>query len=674
MLKEPIDWDRLPDDRPPSCALCSSAASSAIRNLRLRDIGEARIHLQDPKGSGALLSSISHAPAAPSMAPVPARRAWLPWSLLGVALLAILGLVFGVGLDGRGGANAPSSVIRSSLEAPPGMGFHLSGANPAAVAISPDGTRVVFGARDENGMNQLWLQQLSDPDPVSIPSTDGAQYPFWSPDSRAVAYFANGELRVVDLENHTDRPVTKASDGKGGAWLPDDIILFTESATAPISRVDIATGEVTRVTDLNDEPRANSHRLPRVLPDGRHFLFAARTDGSSPEDPVSIMVGDLGGAPSRELLTLQSHAEYADGKLLYLVDNGLYARPFDLESMEFTGQPTQVATEVGSIPGAALGLFSASDNGILVYHTGYRESMDASLAWYNLEGTREGELGTAIGFGQFDISPDGRRVVFAAYDNRTGLGDLWLHDIESDVRTRLSFESSDESGPCWSPDGKTIYYAWTAGNEGSIRALEPDGREEPRVVFEGGSVQSISSVSPDGRYLAYTASDTVANVLRAMVVPVDASAPPELVDADTPQSIIPRFSPDGRWIAYASLESGQWNLYLKAFPLTGRKWQLTDRTALWYDWDPSGDRIYYQWSGSELFATDLELSGSNPRIGKTELLFNDFPSPLTSLHQFQMAPDGQRFLVSDAGGSEDNRPIRLVVGWPSLLQEGEGGR
>jgi Tol biopolymer transport system component len=669
VLKEPVDWDQVPDDVPPSIRALLGRCLERDPRLRLRDIGEARIHLQDPEGSSMLMAAGSGPQLAPERPRGGRGRVALPWALLAVACL-VFTLAWtraGGGADDTGPA---PRVVRSSLESPPGTGFHLTGANPAPMVISPDGTRVVFGARDDQGTHRLWLRDLALPLAEPITGTGNAQYPFWSADGNAVGYFADGALRVVDLVARTNRTVTTAPDGKGGCWLPDGTILYTPSSTAEILRVR-ADGSAApeTITDLDAEPRSNSHRLPTPLPGGTHYLFAARAVSQNSPGSVAVMVGSLAGQPPRLLLHADGQARFVAGHLLYLTGSSLYARPFDPGSLEFTGSPVLVADDVGAVPGAALGLYSASASGNLIYHPGHRETMTVRLVWYDAAGKRLGELGESAGFGTFAISPDGTRMAFTDYDNPLGDGDIWLHDLEQDVRTRVTFETADESFPVWAPDGQTLYYVHSEAGRNQLIAFRPDGREPGRPIFDGGSAAlTLTDVSPDGRTLAFMVRDTVSSVDRVVVMPVDGSAAPTFIDETAGTTMVARFSPDGRWIAYASRESGDWSLYLKTFPVTDRKWQLTQRDAFWFQWHPDGHELYFQWAGREVYAVALDLTGNTPRIGGTRVHLDDFPPPMTGLHTFDITPDGQRFLVSDAGGSDDSRPVRLIQGWTRIVE------
>ncbi len=331
--------------------------------------------------------------------------------------------------------------------------------------------------------------------------------------------------------------IADASNGKGGCWLEDDTILFAPGSSTPISRVDLKGGKPEAVTDLSKGTPANSHRHPRSMHDGRHFLFAARTTDSSSEEPVAIMLGDLEGGKPKTILRSTGQAEYLAGKILYRKNGNIFARAFDLATRQFTGSPILIAKDCGVIPGASLSLFSASASGTLVYHPGYAETSGTRMVWVDLQGKSLGQLDSAGGMGGFDISPDGRRVVFTKWDSRTGFGDLWLHQIESGVDSRLTFAATSEQSPVWSHDGKTIYYRVSSADSTAIFAIEPDGKEDPRSVYNRKDILQVVDVSPDGKYLSYTVRDSLDGkaILRVEITPVDLSTPPHRTRRELPE-------------------------------------------------------------------------------------------------------------------------------------------
>jgi serine/threonine protein kinase len=672
VLMRPIDLSGLPAEVPPPLATLLQRCLERDPRKRLRDIGEARVYLQDPAAASLLSSSIP--PGVESAIPGGAgatTRPWLPWAVVGVLAVALaVALVRG---SGGPAAESGDATIWSSLESPLEAGFHLSGTNPAPAVFSPDGTKLVYGARTASASPDLWLQDLSSARPRKLPGTSGASYQFWSPDGQSVAFYSAGTLNVMDLATETRREVAMHSGGKGGCWTTGDQILFTVSASAPISQLDLATGAIKEITDLRADPPSNSHRHPRVLTEDS-FLFTARLEDTASGSPVAIMVGHMDGSPSTELMRGESQAEYVDGHLLYLNEANLIARPLDVQTLEFTGPPVTLATDVGRIPGAALALFSSAAEDNLVFHPGYSATLSAKLAWYDEAGNRLGEAAELEAIGNFDVSPDGRRVAIEIWGDRSGLSDLWLYDLQTSIPTRLTFEAGSERTPHWSPDGSTLYYLSESDGVTRIMALEPESRAEPREVFVASGLVGLADVAPDERWLSVVATDTVSGTMQTHVVSVDGSGEMVQVDESGENSYAGVFTPDGRWIAYALADEGSFKIYLKTNPPTSRKWQITDQPAFWFDWSPEGDRIYFQGGSSELFVTDIDLSGNTPRTGQTRVAIDVFPNPVTNLHDVSVGSDGKTFFVTDAGASDDARPLRLVQNWSRLLERGTEAR
>ena len=593
----------------------------------------------------------------------------MPW-LVAVVLAVALGAVLLRGSTETANTDH-GALVYSSLEAPDGAGFHLSGTNPAPAKFSPDGTRVVYGARAGTASPDLWLQELSSPAPRRVPGTSGAAYEFWSRDGKSLGFFTGGALHVIDLATETRRQVATVAQGKGGCWTSDDQILFAASAGAPISKLDLETGDITEITDLKADPPANSHRHPEML-DDNSFLFVARLLDASSGSPAAVMVGHLDGSPAIELVRTESQASYVNGHLLYLNETNLIARPLDTKTLKFTGPPLTIATDVGRIPGASLALFSCSTQGDLVFHPGYSSTLAAKLVWYGADGKRQGEATELEAIGNFDVAPDGSRVAVEIWGDRSGLADLWMHNLETFVSTRLTFGAGSERSPQWSPDGRTLYYVHDGDSDTdpTIMALEPESQAEPRQVFAMPAIQNLNHVSPDGKWLSIVAADSSSSANHVYILPVDGSSPPIRVDEVAANTLNGRFTPDGRWIAYVLADEGGFKIYLKTNPPTNRKWQLTDQNAFWYDWAPEGDQIYFQGGGSELFVTEIDLTGTVPRPGQSRISIEEFPNPVTNLHDFQVGRDGATFYVSDAGATDDARPLRLVRGWHRLLDPG----
>lgn len=663
VLKDPIDLDALGDDVPPAIRSLLARCLERDPLQRLRDIGEARIHL-DPSAATTIISGA--APRIEANESSPRGVAWIPWMLFAAASIAAAWFAL-ARPEGQADDGALPPVLRFALEAPDGRSFHLSGANPGQVTLSPDGTRVVFAARPNSGAQSLWLHELRHEVAEEIPGTEGGQYPFWSPDGRSIGYYTGTELRVLELDARTNVGIATSTNGKGGAWLDDGTILFTRGSVDPIERLDVETGESTVLTDLTAEPVSNSHRHPRRLGNG-HFLFAARPTDRSSEAPVAIMIGRLDGGPSRQLLRADGQAEFANGHILYGQGGMLYARPFDVQTLEFSGPASLVAEGVGLIPGAALSLLSTSQSGVVTFHPGERTTLLNHLTWFDVEGNVLGTLGEAAGFGSYDIAPDGRRVAFSSFDNRLGTGDLYVDDIETGVRTRLTFDPADEQFPRWSPDGRAIYYLASGPELREIRVMEPEGRGDPRVVLADSTLSNLGGISPDGRQLLFAVDNPGETQETLWALDLDGTGERFRVDPDAAYSTNGSFSPDGQWICYVVNDNGRFNLYLKTNPPGSRKWEISAMPAFWYDWDPRGDRIYHQFGSADVHATPVDLSGTSPSVGVTSLWIPNLQAPLSGLHHFQITPDGQRLLVSTGDNMDDERPVRFVFGWPEVVR------
>ena len=668
VLKDPIDLELLPSDVP--VAIRSLLARCLERDpmQRLRDIGEARIHL-DPSAATRVLSG--SAPRSEAERAPKGRATLLPWALFAVAALVAIWFAMRTNESSEARDPAPLRAERYSLETPEGTSFHLSGANPGPLTLSPDGSKAVFAARDQSQVQRLWLRDFQLELPEEIPGTEGGQYPFWSPDGRAIAYYSSSDLRIAELDSRTNRTVATAASGKGGAWLDDDTILFTRGPISPIELLDLATGESRVVTRLSDPPAANSHRLPRDLGNGRNFLFAARPLQPSNDAPVAILIGDIEGGPGRLLMHADGQAEFANGHVLFGLEGNLYARPFDVEALEFSGPPVLLANGVGLIPGAALTLLSASGNGMLAFHPGERTTLLSQLEWIDFDGKKLGQIGQPVGFGYFDIAPNGKQLAFTSFDNRLGTGDLFVQDLESGVRTRLTFDAADERHPLWSADSRSIYYLVSGPTMKEVRLLEPDGRGDPRIVYADSTIVSIDDVSADGTLLAYTAESSDRTTRRVFLLSLDGSGEVRPVDPEAGNSGSARFSPDDKWIAYASASGSgsEWHLYLKTNPPGSRKWEVTSEAAYWYDWHPDGDRIYHQFASPDILVTPIDLSGSSPAIGATRVEIEDVKAPLSDLHRFRIAPDGQRFLMLSGDNMDDDQPARVILNWPQIVRE-----
>ena len=655
VLREPIDARALPASVPRPIRRLLQRCLVRNPRERLHDIADARLELEDAK----LAEEAPPAPAAAAGAAAPSRP-W-PW----IAATAALALAVGaLALVARRAASRPVAVVRATIPAPAGTIFNFNNTAPGPVAVSPDGRRLVFVARDDKGVVQLWVRDLADLGARPLAGTDRAAYPFWSPDGRRIGFFAGGSLKRVDAAGGPPLTLCEASNGKGGAWGAHGDIVFAPTHASVLHRVSESGGDPTPVT-VHDEKRGEvSHRHPRFLPDGRRFLYLARVTASGgAAEKNRIMVGSLDGGPPRELMRGHSNTEYASGHLLFVRDGTLMGQPFDAAALKLLGEPYPLAEDVTSQTGASLGVFSASANGVLAYQTG-NQADDAVLTWRDRAGAEVGTLGDPAAYGDLSLSPDDARVAATILDPESGGLDVWIWDIARGVRTRFSFSPGDERSAVWSPDGSRLAYTSDRGGHFDLFVKEVEGGGDERLVLTDANDKYPFSWTPDGRTLLFGSNDR--KQVDIGVLPLREGATATKFQASSFNENAPKLSPDGRWLAYHSNESGRFEVYVTSFPRGGRKWQVSLQGGTHPRWRRDGRELYYVTDTGAHMAAEVQGAGDTFTVGKIAKLF-DGPYMLGP-YKYDVTADGRRFLVVTNRAPEALPPMTLVLNWPSGIE------
>ena len=467
VLKGDPPWDALPADCPPAVTKLLRRCLQKRSRERLHDIADARLELEDQ------LSGEEGELGGRGVVTPPAWRRALPWGL--AAALAATSLALGF-------RSVPEPDL-IQLDLVPPRGTRLWGlGGRARPAVSPDGRMLAFSAWDAEGRSKLYLRPFDAAEARTLTGTDGGTFPFWSPDSRFIGFFADGQLKKVEAKGGAPMSLCDAPIGRGGSWSPQGVIVFSPDFTAPLHRVADEGGEPSPVTELDSSGKDDSHRFPHFLPDGRRFLYLARASGEVGEGHA-VMVGSLDGDEEKLLLRSAAAATYASGQLLYLREGTLQARPLDLKRLELTGEETPLVQGVrlDSAPGFAA--FSASPTGVLAYVSGERQTR-STLEWHDRAGTNVGTLGDPADYLGVHLSPDGTRAVTDIADSHQ-VADLWIYDISRDLRTRFTFDPQWDVGGSWSPDGRyLVFSSWRRGHADLYRKpLEGLGRSRapPRV-------------------------------------------------------------------------------------------------------------------------------------------------------------------------------------------------
>jgi Tol biopolymer transport system component len=524
-----------------------------------------------------------------------------------------------------------------------------------APAVSPDGTRVAFVARDSTGASWLWLRALDAGSPRQLNGSSGAAYPFWSPDGRYIAFFSEGSLKVIDPWDQSVRVVASAPNGRGGAWNRDGVIVFAPGAQTPLSRVAASGGPATELTKLDAQGGELSHRSPVFLPDGQRFLYRATTGMQD-----RILVAGL-GSPEPRIITdaIEESVRFASpGYLLFRRGGSLMAQAFDPRRLALSGDPLVVIGDVGEDEEEFGPAFSVSDAGVLVLASGVPQQ--GVLTWVDRTGARGGVLGEPAEYVTVALSPDGTRIASDKRNPRTGRMEIWLIDAARGTTSRFSAEDSDESDPIWSPDG--TWLAFARSRQYIFRRAVATGQEEALVTGEHRKYPTSWSIGGDS--LVFFANDPATQGNVWMLSLSGERVPVRLVGgaAMEGEGVV---SPDGRWLAYDSDESGRYEVYVRQISTPDRVWQVSDAGGWSPKWRRDGRELFYQSEDRPAIMAAVVDAGASFNAMRPVRLFET----AEVVRGYDVAGDGQRFLLN-LGTRPDRAAsaLTVVIDWPALLQ------
>lgn len=592
-------------------------------------------------------------------------RDQLPWAIATVVFFllgyAVATIYFGEVTEVR--------VTRASILPPEKTTFVATGGGH--IALSPDGRTIAFVARDSSGNAVLWVRSLNALSAQPLRGTEGAQYPFWSPDSRFLGFFAAGKLKKIEASGGPGQTICDAPEGRGGTWNRDGVIVFAAGFNAPLSRVSAAGGVPSLLRQLDSTRSEISHRWPHFLPDGHHFLYVSRTLVGGTGEGDAIYAGSLDSTmPHKVVVSASSNMAYAAGQLLFMREQALMSQPFDIDRLELMGEAVPVAEQVQYDPSFSRAVFSVSENGVLTYQTGLT-SGGRQLVWFDRSGKVLGTVGKPAEYFTPRLSPDGRRLAVDLFDPQSRNIDVWLCEITRNVWTRFTFDPGIDRDPAWSPDGSRIVFRSNRSGRFHLyqRASSGEGSEE--ILFESNDDKVPTSWSMDGRFLAYHTPGNPKTLADLWVLPLKAQ---EAKDDRKPilflqtdfNEVGSDISPDGRWIAYSSNESGRSHVYVRPFPGPGGKYQVSTTGGLRPRWRLDGKELFYLADDNKMMAAEVKAGGATFEVGQVRPLFQTHP--FLSGAAYDVTADGQRFLVNTIVG-EESSPITLVVNWPEELKK-----
>ena len=642
LTKEP-EWSLLPAETPPSIRRLLRRCLERDRSRRLADIADARLEIDERDGE---------TNAALPARPVSKLARRLPWAVASGALVLSI-LAFAI-LYSRRAPREALAATRFVIEPPPKTELRGS------FAVSPDGRRVALRGVIE-GKSILWVRALESLTAQPLAGTEEAGAPFWSPDSRFIGFFAEGKLKKIAATGGPAPILCDGPDGRGGSWNADGVIVFAPRALDVLYRVSSAGGTPVPLTRLDASRGELAHYHPHFLPDGRHFLYLAI--GSQPE-LEGIRVGSLDSRETKPLVNTHSSAAYAPpGFLLFLLDRTLMAQEFDAKRLVIAGDPFPVADEVDRLGLVRLALFSVSRTGVLVSRSGSSEA--TQLTWFDRQGEQLGTVGPIANYSVPWLSPDENRVAFSSAAPGGGDSDIWLIDLARGTPTRFTFDPSPDLSPVWAPDGDRVLFTSLRDGHGNLYQRAASGGGADEVLVQSDFSKMPNDWSADGKFILYQElNPTTSNDL--WVFPV-AGGQKQFPFLQTPfDERQGRFSPDGRWIAYTSNESGPWEVYVRSFPDSGGKWQVSTNGGGQPQWRRDGRELFYLSADRKVMSVEVRGSGPTFDAGTPKELFTLHIQSVGLLgprNFYAAARDGQRFLVVSVSGDPTASPTKVVLNW-----------
>jgi Tol biopolymer transport system component len=566
-----------------------------------------------------------------------------------VASLAVLFVAALTGLLGLYFNRIEPREIRVQINTP-------STQDPVSFAISPDGQRIAFVANND-GKPQLWIRPLDSLVAQPLPGTDGATYPFWSPDSRAVGFFASGRLKRMDIAGGGPQTLANATPGLGGSWSQNGVILFVGTVGGPLRKVAASGGEAEPVTaDTNPV----IHRFPQFLPDGNHFIF------TSLSAKPGIYLSSLDGLQPKLLVNGDTAASITPSGFLFFLRQGtLFAQSFDFKKLQVIKEPTPIAEQVitDQVNASA---FSAAP-GIIAYRPG-GSAASRQLTWFDRTGKPLGVVGEIDldGLNTVDLSPDGKHVAVMRSPNSNT--DIWLLDTARGIPTRFTFDAAIDAQPVWAPDGSRVVFSSNRKGIFNLYSKLATNVGTEDLLLTTDQVLTANDVSPDGRFLLFRRADPN-NGYDLWVLPMFGEKKPVPFRATPFDERDGQFSPDGRWVAYQSNESGRFEIYVQPFPGPGEKIQVSTGGGAQVRWRRNGKEIFFISLDGKLMAASVKLMPSNGsiEIGTPQLLFMTRVAggalPGLFRQQYSVSNDGQRFLMNATSEGAAVAPINVIYNW-----------
>ena len=614
------------------------------------------------------LSGSQHA-VVPSKAESRTGALWAAWT---VALIAVLaGAILAIAYRRKAPVEGP--VVRLTISPPDGGAFVFH--EPIAGAwLSPDGDTVAFVARMGKGRPQLWVRPLSSFLARPLPGTEDAGFSFWSPDSRNLGFFAQGQLQRIAVAGGRPQVLCTTDSLRGASWGREDVIIFAKVGGGILS-IPVSGGTPQQITTPDSNRREGTHRWPSFLPDGNHFVFMASFQGPVSDENV-FYLASLDGKPARILGHGSSPIVYGSGYLLYVSGNVLMGRPFDSVKLDYTGEETPIAEGVEFDSLLSSAVFSVSDNGRLLYQAG--TGVTHSLWLLDRTGRPTKNIASGTPGADPTFSPDGKAIVYDSMSPDFGKIDLWMEDIALGTRTRLATDDLvlGSHSAIWSKDGKFVAYvsAKSGARAAYIRTVNQLAQEEKRWQPKQDDYFVLNDWTPDHKWLIVTDEPRNSTLFHIALLAVAGNDEPvPLLEAKDASIVAGQVSPDGHWIAYTVRgDSPHSEIYISSFPDPTGRFQVSSDGGVAPRWRQDGNALYYLAPQDKLMVAELKEGSGSLQVISTRV-FSEMPltSYLTAagVHQYDVARDGSRFVIDSVDTEDSLVPLNVVLNWPKELKK-----
>ncbi len=648
VVKTEPAFDALPANISPSIRVLLQRCLRKDRRQRTPDAATIRIEIEDaiaaPKDSGATQA-----------APVSMSKLLLAVGAVAAAL-AIVAVVLAFGWW-----RATQPVERALVRLDVDLGPDVSLGSPYGgdAILSPDGTRIVYVSQA-----RLFTRRLDQPNAAELAGTQGGFAPFFSPDGQWIAFFTSGKLEKISVDGGGAITLCNAVSGRGGSWGEDGNIIVALSNTSGLSRIPSAGGVPTPVTEVQNGE--NTHRYPQVLPGGKAVLFTANSAVGGGYDGASIEVMSLTDHRRKTLQRGGTFGRYLpSGHLIYVNRDTLFAVPFDLDRLEVRGTPAPVLDQVGYNASTGTAQFDFSQTGTLIYRSGGGGSGLFTVQWLDAAGKTQPLLAKPGLYVRPSLSPDGNRLAIST------ASDIWVYEWKRDTMTRLTFGPASSTYPIWSPDGRYILYQAPGG----MFWTRSDGAGKPQPLTQSKNLQFPWSLPADGKRLAFeevnpgTGYDLWTMPLESDVAGLRAGKPEPYLQTPFDERH-DSFSPDGRWLAYASNESGAYQVYVRAFPDKGGKWQISNGGGMYPIWSRNGHELFFRTEDNQIMVAAYTVKGDSFVADKPRVWSEKRIPSVRFTANYDLAPDGKRVAtLMPAGTPQDEKAQNHIIFLENFFDE-----